>query len=90
MSISVSVSVSELKAHLAQHLRRVEQGETVTVTRYGRVIARFVPQESDVDWLRRQPWITAATKSGPLGLDLPLVLDERLHQTSDVITRDPG
>ncbi|WP_420467627.1 type II toxin-antitoxin system Phd/YefM family antitoxin [Panacagrimonas sp.] len=84
----MSISVSELKARLAQHLRRVEQGETVAVTRRGRVIARFVPPESAVERLRRQPWIVAATGSGPLGLNPPVVLDHGLPPMSDTVSRD--
>lgn len=37
----VSVSVSELKAKLSEHLRRVKAGETVLVTERGRTIAEL-------------------------------------------------
>lgn len=39
----VSVSVSELKAKLSEHLRRVKAGETVLVTERGRPVAQLSP-----------------------------------------------
>jgi prevent-host-death family protein len=39
----VSVSVSELKAKLSEHLRRVKAGETVLVTERGRAVAQLTP-----------------------------------------------
>ena len=38
-----AVRVSELKAHLSEHLRAVEAGETVTVLDRNTPIARIVP-----------------------------------------------
>lgn len=38
------VQASEAKAHLPQLLDEVERGETVVITRYGRPIARLVPE----------------------------------------------
>lgn len=38
------VQASEAKAHLPQLLDDVERGETVVITRYGRPIARLVPE----------------------------------------------
>lgn len=39
----VSVSISELKAKLSEHLRRVKAGETVMVTDRGRAVAQLSP-----------------------------------------------
>jgi prevent-host-death family protein len=39
------VGVRELKTHLSAHLDRVKAGQTVTVTEYGRPVARLVPVE---------------------------------------------
>ncbi len=39
----VSVSISELKAKLSEHLRRVKAGETVIVTDRGRAVAQLSP-----------------------------------------------
>jgi prevent-host-death family protein len=39
----VKVSVSELKARLSEHIRRVKGGEEVLVTERGRVVALLAP-----------------------------------------------
>lgn len=39
------VGAYEAKTHLPALLAKVEQGETVTITRHGRPIARLVPVE---------------------------------------------
>lgn len=49
------VPVSQLKAKLSEHLRRVETGGTVIVLDRKRPIARLVPLESDVDGLEIVP-----------------------------------
>jgi prevent-host-death family protein len=41
----VTATVRELKARLSSYLRRVEAGETVTITRYGKPVGRIVPVE---------------------------------------------
>lgn len=40
------IQASEAKAHLAQLLNDVEQGETLVITRHGRPIARLVPERN--------------------------------------------
>jgi prevent-host-death family protein len=42
----VKVSVSELKAHLSEHIRRVKAGEEVLVTERGRAVAVLAPISS--------------------------------------------
>ena len=42
-----TVGVCEAKTHLARLLDRVAGGETVTITRRGRPVARLVPVEDD-------------------------------------------
>jgi prevent-host-death family protein len=47
-----TVGASEAKTHLAQLLDRVEHGESITVTKRGRAVARLVPVDrptGDVD-----------------------------------------
>ncbi|HOV49366.1 MAG TPA: type II toxin-antitoxin system prevent-host-death family antitoxin [Anaerolineae bacterium] len=39
-------TVRELKAQLSTYLRRVESGETVTITRHGKPVGRIVPVEA--------------------------------------------
>jgi prevent-host-death family protein len=38
-----TVGSYEAKTHLPQLLERVEQGETITITRHGKPVARLVP-----------------------------------------------
>ena len=38
-----SVGSYEAKTHLPQLLERVERGETITITRHGKPVARLVP-----------------------------------------------
>lgn len=47
-----TVQASEAKAQFLRLLDDVEQGETVTITRHGRAVARLVPQ-SEADSERR-------------------------------------
>lgn len=41
------VKVHEAKAHLSQLLRRVQAGEVVILSRYGKPCAKLVPVEED-------------------------------------------
>lgn len=41
----VSIGSYEAKTHLPALLKRVEAGETLTITRHGRPVARLVPVE---------------------------------------------
>ena len=45
----VSVSVSEFKARLSEHLRRVKAGETVMVTERGQTIGQLSPPPLDAN-----------------------------------------
>ena len=38
-----TVGAYEAKTHLPELLQRVERGETITITRHGREVARLVP-----------------------------------------------
>lgn len=42
----VTATVRELKSRLSSYLRRVEAGETVTITRYGKPVGRIIPVEA--------------------------------------------
>jgi len=42
-------TVRELKARLSAYLRRVEAGETVTITRHGKPVGRLVPVETTLE-----------------------------------------
>jgi prevent-host-death family protein len=55
MADGTVVNVGEAKAQLSRLLQRVEQGETIVITRAGKPVARLVP-------------IEAAAGKRPLGL----------------------
>jgi prevent-host-death family protein len=42
-------TIRELKARLSTYLRRVEAGETVTITRHGKPVGRIVPVEKTLE-----------------------------------------
>jgi prevent-host-death family protein len=42
-----TATVSHLKAHLAEHLRYVQSGQTLVVTDHNRAVARILPMEAD-------------------------------------------
>ena len=50
----IEVSIRDLKSHLSAHLRRLEQGETITVTRRGKPVAVISPVEAGEDELTRK------------------------------------
>ena len=41
--------VQELTDHLSEYLRRVEEGETITVMRSGKPVGRLVPVQNEQD-----------------------------------------
>jgi prevent-host-death family protein len=52
------VSLSEAKAHLSEIIDRVEAGETVEITRRGKIAARIIPADAvkkpvDLDALQK-------------------------------------
>ncbi len=49
------VAISQLKAHLSEHLRRAEEGESIEVLDRKRAIARIVPIEPASDGLELVP-----------------------------------
>jgi prevent-host-death family protein len=44
-----SVGAFEAKTHLSALLERVEKGESITITKHGRPVARLVPVEGGPD-----------------------------------------
>ena len=55
-NMAMNIGVHQAKIHLSDLLRRVEQGETITIERYGKPVARLVA-------IQEQP-----LKPRPLGL----------------------
>lgn len=47
--MGTTTTIRELKAQLSTYLRRVESGETVTITRHGRPVGRIVPVEATLE-----------------------------------------
>jgi prevent-host-death family protein len=43
------VGVRDLKAHLSEYLHKVRGGQVVVVTDHGKVVARILPVEQDLD-----------------------------------------
>ena len=57
-SVTDTVGIRDLKAHLSHHLKRVRTGTRLTVTEWGRPIATINPVEAatqpvEVEWARR-------------------------------------
>jgi prevent-host-death family protein len=74
-------SVSALKAHLSENLRRVAHGETLVVTDRRKPVARIIPYEMDdlVEKMPSMPFTPAPVKIGefPAINSLSLLLAER-------------
>ncbi|MCK6103685.1 type II toxin-antitoxin system prevent-host-death family antitoxin [Brevundimonas sp. EYE_349] len=49
MSMDQTVTASAANRHFSELLRQVEGGETVAVTRHGKVVARIVPADQEAD-----------------------------------------
>jgi len=47
--VEIVTTVRELKSRLSAYLRRVEAGETVTITRHGVVVGRIVPADTPLE-----------------------------------------
>lgn len=47
--METTTTIRELKAQLSAYLRRVESGETVTITRHGKPVGRIVPVEATLE-----------------------------------------
>lgn len=56
----MDVPVSEAKAQLTDLVRRAEAGETVRLTRHGRVVAQIVPEKRRRNGPRLRPEVVEA------------------------------
>ena len=71
-----AVGVRELKARTSEILRQVEEGESVEITKRGKVVARLVPaerprptrEELDAIWARRERLADEISKYWPEGV----------------------
>ena len=46
---TLQVGIGKLKLHLNEYLRRVKIGDTIVITRYGRMIGQIVPVKSKLE-----------------------------------------
>jgi prevent-host-death family protein len=85
-----SVSITELKAHLAEYLRRVQSGERFHITSRGREVADLVPADPVRAALWRMVEAGEAEWSGKdmvVPRDLPINTGRML---SDIVLEDRG
>lgn len=74
-----AVGAFEAKTHLSRLLKRVAQGETITITRHGAPVARLVPVEPGPDLVRRRQAIAgirALSRRHVLEGDLKSLIEE--------------
>ena len=85
-----SVSITELKAHLAEYLRRVQNGERLHVTVRGEEVADIVP----ADPVRAALWsMVRAGEAEWSGEDMVLPRDLPINTgrlLSDIVLEDRG
>ena len=85
-----SVSITELKAHLAEYLRRVQNGERLHVTVRGEEVADIVP----ADPVRAALWsMVRAGEAEWSGEDMVLPRDLPINTgrlISDIVLEDRG
>jgi prevent-host-death family protein len=85
-----SVTITELKAHLAEYLRRVQDGERFHVTVRGKEVADIVPADLERAALWRMVESGQAHWSGgkpTIPRDLPINIGRQL---SDIVLEDRG
>jgi prevent-host-death family protein len=85
-----SVSITELKAHLAEYLRRVQEGERFHVTVRGKEVADIVPADPVRAALWRMVEVGEAEWSGEdmvVPRDLPINTGRLI---SDIVLEDRG
>lgn len=73
-----AVGVRELKTHISEILRRVqEDGEVIEVTNHGEVVARVVPvrKEAPVDRSSKTVWTDIDRLAAEIGKYLPAHVD---------------
>ena len=43
MLVNMQVNIADFKAHLSEYLDKTEQGEELTLSRYGKPVAKIIP-----------------------------------------------
>ncbi len=90
----MSVSVRELKATLSAVMRRVQAGESITITSHSQPAAVLVPPmprgESDVDRLLAAGVISQRPRPGGLRRGAPNLLPAGAGKVADAVIEDRG
>ncbi len=69
-----TTTFTELRRRAKKYFDSVEQGETIKVTRRGRIIARIVPADSEVQPSWKKPALRLAVSGAEIS---KAILDER-------------
>lgn len=73
----MEVGIFEAKTHLSDLVERAGQGETITVTKRGKPVARIVPIEEPAKSVQQViDEIRAARPSGGAGFDIRAAIEE--------------
>ena len=97
----MEVGIRELKQQLSSFLDRAAAGEEVVVTERGKPKVRIVPVSTTgrLDEGVRDGWITAPTRTGPVGRSarhrserriLDVLDDDRGDEPADDLAQDPA
>ena len=85
-------TIRELKSQLSAYLRRVEAGETVTITRHGKPVGRIVPVEATLE-----ARLTALEQTGLLAWSgerlsplAPVAQTQGLTTVAELLVEDRG
>ena len=54
-----SVNVTQLRQHLPEYLKQVQQGEEIAITLHGKTIARIVPENNETERMAALRRLTA-------------------------------
>ena len=88
--IMASVTITELKAHLAEYLRRVQNGERLHITVHGKEVADIVP----ADPVRAALWRMVEAGEAEWTGGRPVVPDDlpvnNWPLLSDIVLEDRG
>lgn len=64
--MGTSVGIRELKDHLSAYMARVSSGETITVTRHNRPVAKLVPAEGAAKEASTEEKLWALVRAGKI------------------------
>lgn len=81
------VGITDLKAHLSQHLRRVRSGATLTVVSRGTPVAQIIPFSAGRELLTIRPAQTVA-RLADVPLPPPMPTREDIPDVVDLLLRE--